>query len=153
MLKCAVMPVRLVQLAQGQGIVFSCHGRVVGKDMIDANDRVAKMDLAPLVFAVVDHSGGSELEYDGNSIKRIVEQDRQLMKSLRPGFLVAVVAPNNLEFGFSRMWQTMAEVTGWEILVVRSRDEADRWVRARAAGKFGAEVAPFRDELDAAAKP
>ena len=151
MLKYAFMPVRLVTVAQGQGLVYSAHGRVTGPDFLAANEEALNLPLAPLVFSVVDHSGASELYYDGNHIKRIVEQDKQLMKLVRPGLLVAVIAPTNLEFGLSRMWQQMAAITGWEIMVVRSRDDADRWVRATAASKFSLEVPPIMAELEAAA--
>ena len=145
------MPVRLATIAQGQGLVYSAYGRVTGPDFVAANEEALKLPLGEIVFSVVDHSGASELYYDGNHIKRIVEQDKQLMQLVRPGLLVAVIAPTNLEFGLSRMWQQMAAITGWEILVVRTRDEADRWVRATAARNFSVEVPPFRDELDQAA--
>ena len=152
MLKYAVMPVHLVSIAQDLGLAFSAYGRATGQDFVRANEQAMKMSLGERVFAVVDHSGADELDYDGNAVKRIVEQDKQLMKVVRPGFLVAVIAPNNLEFGLSRMWQQMAEMTGWEIMVVRSRAEADRWVRAAATRKFGVDVPPFAAELDAAAR-
>jgi hypothetical protein len=145
------MPVRLTSVAQGQGLAYSAYGRATGPDFVQANERVMKMSLGELVFAVVDHSGASEVDYDGTAVKRIVEQDKELMKILRPGFLVAVVAPRNLEYGFSRMWQQMAEITGWEIMVVRTREEADRWVRAATTRKFNLEIPPFAAELDAAA--
>ena len=150
MLKYAVMPVRLVSVAQGQGLAYSAYGRTTGADFVRGNEQVMKMTLDNLVFAIVDHSGATDLDYDGNSVKRLVEQDKQLMKSLRPGFLVAVVAPHNFEFGLSRMWQQLAEITGWEIMVVRSRAEADRWICATAPRKFGIEVPAFAAELDAA---
>lgn len=147
------MPVRLVPIANGKGIVYSAYGVTKGDDFVRGNEQVMKQPLADLVFAVVDHSGATELDYDGTAVKRLVEQDKQLMKSLRPGFLVAVVAPHNFEFGLSRMWQQLAEITGWEIMVVRSRAEADRWICGTAPRKFGIDVPAFAAELDAAAKP
>ena len=144
------MPVRVLEVAGGNGLVFHCYGRVEGQDHIRAN-REVMADLVALgtrYFCVVDHSSATEMIYDGSAVKQIVEQDKQMMAAMRPGFLVAVVAPGNLEFGFSRMWQSLAEITGWEILVVRSRDEAERWIRLSAQRKFHVDVPAFRSELE-----
>ena len=148
------MPVRVLEVAGGTGLVFHCHGRVEGQDHIRANREVMADPgkLGTRYFCIIDHSGATEMSYDGSAVKHLVEQDKQLMKHLRPGFLVAVVAPGNLEFGFSRMWQSMAEVTGWEILVVRSRDEAERWVRLAAQRKFHVEIPGFAPELNGPAE-
>ncbi len=145
------MPVRVREIAGGKGLVYECYGRVEGEDHVRANRGVMadSKALGSRYFCIIDHSGATELAYDGTAVKQIVEQDKQMMSVIRPGFLIAVVAPGNLEFGFSRMWQSMAEITGWEILVVRSRDEAERWIRLAAQRKFHLELPPFRAELEA----
>jgi hypothetical protein len=56
------------------------------------------------------------------------------LKDLAPEFAaVMVVAPDDLRFGLGRMLAAYAEHLGAEVLVFRSRDAADAWIRARGA--------------------
>lgn len=55
---------------------------------------------------------------------------------VNPDALVAVVAPNDLEFGLSRMWQILSDETPWEIRVFRGGEEARMWIRERAKERW-----------------
>ena len=59
------------------------------------------------------------------------------LTQVAPSFAaVMIVAPDDLRFGLARMLAAYAEHLGAEVLVFRSRDAADAWIRARG-GRAG----------------
>ena len=133
------MPARLAAIADGLLAAIICEGEVAGGDFTAATRELLQWDdarLERLVGGLVDQTGASSFLVDSANVESLVMLDMQLAKKVRPGFFVAVAAPRDVQFGLSRMWQSLAEVTAWEIHVVRDRAEALDWMRARASQKF-----------------
>lgn len=140
------MPARLVELADGLAAAIVCAGQIVGGDLTEATRELVAWDdarLARLYAGLIDQSAATSFDADTGRLDQLVELDMQLAQKVRKGFLVAAAAPHDLQFGVSRMWQTLAEATGWEIQVFRDREAAVAWLRSRAAQKFGVELARF----------
>ena len=138
----ADMPVESILLAKGAGILFRCQDRLSGDELNGANAKVlAQPDLMRgLHFGIVDMSEVRSADIDTSHVHETAVQDELMARTMPKGFLVAVIASDSLAFGMARMWQAMAEKTGWETLVVRTRPEADRWLQKRLKEKFGIEV-------------
>ena len=77
-------------------------------------------------------------EYDVSTpeIEIIATQDEEISKYL-PDYIVAIVAKRDLEYGVSRMWQTIAEMKKlkWDTMVFRDRDDAEKWIKKMAKEK------------------
>ena len=44
---------------------------------------------------------------------------------------MAIVARQDLIYGLGRVFEVLAEETGWEIMITRSMDEAGAWIKKR----------------------
>lgn len=137
------MPVQVGELAGGQILAMVCLGDVGGTDFSEATREVLAWDntrLAKVVCAIIDQSQAVAFNVESARLEIIVNLDMQLARRMRKGLVVAAAAPRDIQFGLSRMWQTLAEATGWEIQVFRNREEALAWLRARSAQKFGIDL-------------
>lgn len=56
---------------------------------------------------------------------------------VNPDAVIAIIADQDLIYGLSRMFQVLAEETGWEIEIFRLRDDAEAWIKKRVKEKFG----------------
>jgi hypothetical protein len=123
------MPVDIIRLDSGAGLLLRCHGALSGKDKIEVNKVLlgSPERLAGLRYLVVDEeSVGFVLS---TSEARIVaEQDKQIAKLAPEGLVVAVVTPRDVDFGMARMWQVFVQETGWKTKVFRSRESAAVWL-------------------------
>lgn len=140
------MPVELEALAGSQVLAMVCTGDVGGTDFSDATREVLSWDdarLAKIVCAIIDQTQAVAFNVDSARVEIIVNLDMQLARKMRKGLLVAAAAPRDIQFGLSRMWQTLAEATGWEIQVFRTREEALAWLRTRSEQKFGVKLQLF----------
>ena len=72
-------------------------------------------------------------------VRTIVEQDERLA-AVVPELVTAIVAPHDLGFGMSRMWEMFTERLGWSTRTFRSRPEAELWLRQEVRRKFKMEL-------------
>jgi hypothetical protein len=139
------MPVRIVDIANGNGCAFICEGAVTGEELISANNHVLSTEtrLQTWLFCIVDHTHATSTDYRSHEIQRMAAQDKRMSLITAKGFLVAVVSPKDVQFGLSRMWQILSESTGWEINVFRDRATAEAWLAERANMKFNVKISTF----------
>lgn len=139
----SAMSAHLCEIAGGLAAAIVCEGDVTGHDLYVCTQQLLHWDdarLHKLVAGLVDQSRASAFEVPAGGVEKLVELDMRLAQKVRAGYIVAVAAPRDLQFGLSRMWQTLAEATGWEIRVFRTEAEAVDWMRARASQKFDVEL-------------
>ena len=132
------MPVVLQDIAHGHGAIFHCSGHVTGEELIQSKYGLDRQQdrLSKWRFAIVDHTECAQADYSLSDIQRLTEVDRRLAQFVPPGFIIAVVSPDDFVFGVSRMWQSLADALHWEILIARQRDVAENWIRHRAKRNF-----------------
>lgn len=59
-----------------------------------------------------------------------------------PDLLVAIVAPADLTFGLSRMWESLADEAHWRTQVFREEDEARAWLVRETSGETTPDGSP-----------
>ena len=62
---------------------------------------------------------------------------------INPYPIVALVADMSLVYGLSRMFEALSNETGWEIMVLRSKEEAVKWIKERVKDKYGIDNLSF----------
>jgi hypothetical protein len=141
------LPVRL--LRNQNGVVFSCHGRVTAKEMAAAKTALMERpaEIGSCMFSIVDHTGAERVDYSTADLQKLARLDHALAPYTRDGIAVAIVAPRDLEFGLSRMWQAFVEDNGWETMVFRSRKRAEAWIREKVSQNFSTDLDEFPDDL------
>jgi hypothetical protein len=123
------MPIDIIRLDNGTGLLLRCHDALSGKDKIEVNEVLLSSPerLRALRYMVIDEeSVGFVLST--SEARTVAEQDRQIAKLAPEGLVVAVVTPRDVDFGMARMWQVFVEGTGWKTEVFRSRESAAVWL-------------------------
>jgi len=145
------MPVKLREIAGGRGLVFAYSGTLTVKD---TDERLRLLlehpeRLPRLYFILVDFSDCDSLQFTQEEIKLVAEQDKALRNHLPAGFVVAIIAVRDLQYGLARMWQTYVEESGVTSAICRTAAEAETWLREAALRNHGEKLPSFLDELSA----
>lgn len=146
------MPIDLEFLHAGAGVVFHCRGALTIKDLFDANNTLLA-DAAAVQkwrYAIVDLSESDSLDLSYDRAQTVVDHNERLAAEATQGVVIAIASPKDWTFGLARMWESLAERTGFEIRICRSRSEAEDWVSLRVRQKFGLNFAERSSSSSAA---
>ena len=75
---------------------------------------------------VTENTTGTDMDAD---LLLLITQRSQELSQKIPDKKIALVPTSELDFGFARMYKTMAEKTLWQIEIFRDRDEALVWLQ------------------------
>ena len=133
------MSIKLINLDFGLGVVFIGEGVVTGQDIINANKIILSFEEKIKIskYCIIDYSEASAYDVSKHEINIIADQDKEISIYL-PDYIVAIIAKRDLEFGVSRMWQTIIEVNDlkWDTEIFRDRNDAEKWIKNRAKEKY-----------------
>jgi len=125
------MPFSVKWNAEGQTVLCSGSGVVTGQEILrDTEACLARHErLRTLLRATIVLAGITGLEITVEEVRVIASLDARLA-ALNPRVTVAIVAPQDVVFGFARMWETLVEATGWKTRVFRTEPEAEAWLKS-----------------------
>jgi hypothetical protein len=128
------MGIEVSLAADGVGAQFRSYGVLTSQDLLDANQRLhIEITRNPgLRYLLVDHSAIPEEKVDTASLRLLAERVSNNLEIIPEGF-VAIVAPNDVLYGLSRMWETLAEQSTLTTRVMRTRAEAVAWLKEELA--------------------
>lgn len=137
------MPIKLKNLDVGLGGAIVGKGIVTGEEIIEANNDLLslKEKLKKTKYCIIDYSDATQYDVSTPEVEIIAAQDSEIAKYI-PEYIVAVIAPNNLEFGVSRMWESVVKVKGlnWDTMVFKNRDDAEKWVKQKFKEKYNIDI-------------
>jgi hypothetical protein len=124
------MPIKADIVENGQRINFTCSGEFTAQEIINAKrslmaDTETARKVTTFLVSLVEVSA---FEVDASEIRTLAEVDRRLSQ-LIPRAAVAVVAPNDHDYGMARMWETITDIPGWTRHVFRTLPEAEAWLQ------------------------
>ncbi len=130
------MPLNIVLLDDGEGILYQCSGVLSGAEIISANQELLASPARRRGrrYGLVDCSAVASVEISTAELRALADQDARLAAEARIPILLAVVAPGDLGYGLARMWQAFAQGIWWRAEVFRDRPAAERWIRETLAG-------------------
>lgn len=128
------MPFTMDFTSDGKGLLREGSGVLTGQEIIDsALQLLADEDrLCGLAYGRVDFTEVTSIQVTPEDVHRIADINKRMAK-LNPQRVVVVIAPGDAVFGMVRMWETLAESTGWKTTVVRTAAEADAWLETELA--------------------
>lgn len=131
------MPIDFKYLDNGLGFGFTATGDFCGKDLIETARKAYQAEdiLRKNKYGLIDYSLVENFHISASEVETIAELSVSASK-IAPDRLVAVVASDDLAFGYSRMWQFLSESINWERMVFRQREGASNWLKQRAWEKF-----------------
>lgn len=129
------MPISTTFTPDGTGAFRTVQGLVTGADFVTADIALlsAPQAIAKLRYALIDFGDAAELGGTADDIRLLARVDAEL-GALNSQVSVAVIAPRDVQFGMSRMWEVLAEGTGWQTAVFRDRPSALAWLHERVPG-------------------
>jgi len=123
------MPIEEKIVDNGLGYIMSGHGIVTGQDIIRVNELTSTDEQhQKYIYWLYDFSEINDLKVSSEEIMIVANQDLEEAKK-KPDMVGAVVAPKDLIYGLVRMWEIYSDNTGWNVMVLRSRDEAETWIK------------------------
>ncbi len=133
------MPIDVALVKNGEGLLFICFGALTGRDFLEAKRRLLQFPkrLEKCAYGIIDQFAATSIEIAPTELQEIVELDVRIASIMRLGAIIALVAPQDENYGISRMWQDAVEATAWETMLFRSREEGEAWLRLRVKEKFG----------------
>lgn len=128
------MPATTEYVRDGRGFHLRATGSVAGEDLVNValGLEADPVRLRGLRFMLADMSGVTEFLMTTEHVRRIADADRR-MALVVPSMCVAIVAARDDTFGLARMWEVMAEPTGWATRVFRDAASADAWIEEQLA--------------------
>ena len=126
----ACVPLSIEIQEDGVTVHLVASGSVSGRELVEANEAFFGSSREPFRrcrFWISDYSAADLGEVDGPSLRRVSEISLDAARS-NPDLVVAIIAGADLSFGFARMWEAFSSETGWRVRVVRSPEEARRWI-------------------------
>ena len=139
------MPAETCYVDEGKGAHKFCRGIVTSAEILAmARQQAADVEATrKLKYFLYDMTEVTDLQISAETITRMVEVNR-MTADHSCGALGAIVAPNPLAYGMSRMWQSSAGGIGWKVQVFHTRAEAIAWLRTELAD--GHEDYPIDEE-------
>jgi hypothetical protein len=124
------MPVKIESIS-GRYVVVSTEGLTTGAEILDASERLYAQGNFPdsCRRQLRDHSHASRVDITPEQIRRLAGRDRAAATEL-PSIRIAVVGPQDVMFGLSRMWQAYVTSPHVETMVFRDKGSALKWLDA-----------------------
>jgi hypothetical protein len=123
-------------------LILVYSGQVSDREMLDVRATFGNdsPEMQKCRFLLVDLTDAALAQISTDALKELAGLHNVLAEHTFTGMPVAIVAPRDVEYGLSRMWQVFVEENGWETMVFRSRTEAERWLPQRLTQTCGADT-------------
>ena len=125
------MPLKTEITPDGKGLLFTGTGHVAGIELIQSKIELLKDSarIRGVTFGRVDLTGITSFKMSTDEVHQLVELDKRIA-AITPDAVVLVIANRDHDFGLARMWEMLAEETGWRMAVLRDRAEGERWLES-----------------------
>jgi hypothetical protein len=90
--------------------------------------RTTLPDFKPGMRVLWDLCQANASRLSTDEIRQIAQRNKSQVKKAGVGYKVAFVAPRDIEYGLSRMFEMFSDETPVQIRVFRTTDEARRWL-------------------------
>lgn len=133
------MPIHITDINDGLGNEIVMSGFITESEFVDSFQRHLNQEpekFKKYRFSLTDLSDVIGVDLSSDAIR---EHSRACIcaAGVNPDAVVAVVAPKDLGYGLSRMWEILSsEEIAWETNVFRDKKEAILWIKERAIEKW-----------------
>jgi hypothetical protein len=116
----------------GLGIILTATDYLTVQELSAANlDFFTQhaQEFSSCRYWFVDFSQVTDTDADHAKIRRLASMHVEVSQ-MNLQLIVAVCSPADFSFGMTRMWEVLAEATGWQTSVFRSGEQAKIWIRS-----------------------
>lgn len=94
---------------------------------------IERADFKPGMNVLYDFTDGVTAELSSENMREHVKTVAAHQQQRGENYRVAILAPRDLDFGMFRVYQALADELPLHIRVVRTREEADAWLRVKTS--------------------
>ncbi len=106
-------------------VVATGRGVVTGEEILRATEEIHALPRYDCQLA--DFTGVERFEVSADDVERFAAQDRAAVV-VNPNLRVAVAGNKDIVFGMARMWEAVVGDSSISTRVVRTLEEARRWM-------------------------
>jgi hypothetical protein len=122
------MPIRTIIERDAGLIRTSASGRITGPDLVEYYHRLrAHPDFRGSLNEIFDATQVEAIDLTADDVRRLSSVTEEFTRRGVP-VKVAIVAPGDLEFGMSRMYEMLQVQSVNELKVFRERSAAENWI-------------------------
>lgn len=129
------MPYTITYQESDGGIITTYSGVVTDEEFMQClNEKfligerfLSNRKIKSYRYSISDCTDVIDLDISVDSVKNSASRSKAAMAINDTG-LMAVVAPNDLEFGMSRLWQAYVGSQDERVKLFKTREEADTWI-------------------------
>lgn len=123
------MPLEIIYKDNGQGVIFLLTGTVTGAEVIKANQEIYRSDrIRQQRYQIIDRVQCTEYRVNGEEIRIIAGQDLAAA-AINPHIVVALISVTTLQFGMSRMYDSLVGEHGFKTEIFHDRTSAEQWIK------------------------
>ena len=129
----------------GVGVIIEFSGTVTDQEYVDSVQRHLTQEpdkFRKYRYSFTDATAITRLDISTESINLIAELCIEASK-VNPDPIVAIAADGGLAYGLARMFEALADITNWETMVFKSKEEAIEWIKARVKDRFAIDNLTF----------
>jgi hypothetical protein len=124
------MPLDIEFTTDGRGVILDHSGDVDGNELASAIRKIHENEKFMAVsYWISDRTNCTSYNVDSAQVASVAEQTR-LARAKNPHLLVALVSTSALQFGISRMLQSLTDKELTTTTVCDSREKAEAWIEA-----------------------
>ncbi|MGV7224650.1 MAG: hypothetical protein ACQ9MH_24430 [Nitrospinales bacterium] len=122
------MSLDISYIDNGKGVYCAVNGEVTLDDFLKgSNEAYSEPYLKTQRYQIVDFTNCSSFNLSSDDMVVIAKMDKEISR-VNPNIFIAIIAPSDITFGMSRVYQAYAEETGFKIEVFRNRELANVWI-------------------------
>ena len=126
------MPIQIKYVRGGVGVEFICTGVVTGTDIIEANKEIYSDDrFLKQRYQIIDRTHCADYQVSNDEVEIIVKQDIAAA-TINPHVIVAFISKTDLQYGVSRMYNSLVGDDGFSSEIFRDRKGAEEWIEKQS---------------------
>ena len=132
------MPIEITDCDGGIGVIIAGRGIITDQEYTNSMKGHLTQDkekFSKYIFSLSDFTEITKIEVTNDAIHKVIQMCITASK-VNPNPIVAMAGEADHVFGLERMIEALMYQTGWEIMVIRSKEEAKEWIRKRVKVKF-----------------
>ena len=132
------MPINVLDLDDGLGVLIRADGDVSAKEFYDAiGQHLSKPDerLKKYLYSVSDYTEVDKFEVNLSYIAKIAKRSVEIAK-VNPDVVVITIVSKDFLFGIVKIWAGLAKLSGWNIKIFKQREEAYQWLKKQMSEKY-----------------
>ena len=120
---------KIKYIDEGIGIECTILGDATLDKILKAAEEVYSEEyITKQKYQIIDFTECTSFQLSSHDMRAIVEVDLETSKS-NPDIIIAIIAPQDIAFGMSRVYEAYADETGFRIKVFRDKEESQLWIQ------------------------